>query len=279
MSVLMIKRNIRERGVGLFNNFAYTGKMQYDMSQGYAQIKFLTSGTLTVEKDVEVDAFLVGGGAAGEVTANDDIGLQVGNRGGNGGETKTQKGITVAAGKKYDIVIGEGGKSYETTTGFTRTVGGTTRAFGYFAIGGDSSYFNVNYYDVGSGGGGRGFGREGLGGDGGDDGEKGGNGSGWASAKNSVGKAGQGTTTRAFGETNGQLYAGGGAGTGNGNGAGRASEGGGGGMAYSASGTALGINRDALENTGGGGCGARAGAAEKSGNGGSGIVIIRKAVH
>lgn len=241
---------------------AYTGIRETD-AQG--RIRFLSDGILTVENDTLIDAFLVGGGASG-ASAGDEYFMN-GSPGGGGGYTKTAKKLLLRAGIRYPITIGAGGVHDD---------GEKTNAFGVNADGGKrhrdpTANETAQMPDGGSGGGG-------MDGNGGTDG---GNGTGGNAG------AGQGSTTRAFGEDDGELFAGGGAG-----GASLYQKfpiggAGGGGNADPEKGS------DGGENTGGGGAGgswyAKSTETENGmievtqettepGAGGSGIVIIREAV-
>lgn len=237
----------RGGGISKLPAFTYTGDYAIvDDGSGDWRVKFLTSGTLTFTKNPgSIDVFLVGGGGSGY------------GSGGGGGYTKTQKGIAVELNKPYTIIVGAGGSG--------GTYGGATSAFSATANGGKSSgtqypssgNYQNNGADGGSGGGAT------AGGAGGSDGSDGGA----VTSIGAVGGIGQHTTTREFGETTGDLYAGGGGGRyvqGLGNSTpGKGGAGGGG------DGSATkGIN--GVVNTGGGG-----GGGPSDGSGGSGIVIIR----
>ena len=287
-------------------SFRYTGKFSYKdgnaewvndennsvnlLSENW-QVKFLTSGTLTVLGSLgNIDAFLVGGGGgAGE--SNDDKLYVRGGAGGGGGFTTTKTNIAIEK-KDYEVTIGNGGainKKGETTKAFDTSAAGGNRGqgFGWLSDG------RKDAGNAGSGGSGGGGICGGVGnpcsedeGAGGSNGSKGYNGStnncsGNCSSAGGSGCATNGgckkngkicTNTRAFCESNGELYAGGGAGGDHEN-IGRAGAGGG------AGGVNQGIPegghvgdvtcRSAVANTGGGGtnhCG---------GKGASGIVIIR----
>lgn len=239
----------------------------------------------------KADICAVGGGAGGRggwegPTAGYAAG---GGVGGGGGYVNTVKGISVSAGQVLSAIVGAGGRggyggdgNYGdggATSSVTRSGTVLVRASGGKADG-----------DGGSGGGG--MGRyytatdNPAGGAGGSDGSDGKTG-------DLPGGKGQGTTTRAFGNPSGTLYApgGGGGGATNGadGGAGGAVGGGKGGKAqwrsggsesegYEYMGPYAGSNGTA--NTGGGGGGG--GGAKKrrtpgaaGGNGGSGVVLIR----
>ena len=143
------------------------------------------SGTFTVPNGVrKIDVFMVGaGGGGGYYTNNDYAG------GGGGGYTKTIKGISVNPGDRFSVTIGQGTKS---------RAGGSTASGGQTGDGGKAGS---------STGGDGGCGGVTGGCNGGSDGSNGLTRTGYTSC----GK-GQGSTTRAFGEIDGTLYAGGGGG-------------------------------------------------------------------
>ena len=278
---------------------AYIGNAGGSLQQIYTsyvaepgQQVFTTSGTFTVPKGVKsVDVFLVGGGGAGGgvyQTTFDDYPhgyncttiLWIYGNGGGGGYTKTVKNIAVKPGKEYNITIGAG-DAFDTNNQTNITYGGTTRALGYSASGGqrgvNTGYgqatgtetipkvYCTRYGNGGSGGGQGGWYHNnpwysnsiGYGGDGGSDGSNGYEcfSSTW-STRLCTDIKGQGTTTRAFGKSSGTLYAGGGGGAGHTVG-GRGGAGGG-----------LGYNgHNDNSGTGGGGC--------RGYSGGSGCVIVR----
>ena len=211
-------------------NFNYTGEYQI-LSDGNDnwRIKFLTSGTFTPLDSMAVDVFLVGGGGGGQAP------------GGGGGYTTTVKSLVLTANTEYPITVGAGGTAGAIMLG---TNGGSSEAFSCSAAGGERA---TSANQGGNGGSGGGASVQSHGGNGGSDGGDGGK----VGSGGNNGKV-QGTTTREFGESTGDLYAGGGGGKENGLG------GAGGGGDYKENGEA---------NTGGGGGGA--------GAGGSGIVIIR----
>ena len=202
-------------GGGGVPKFTYTGTYEYIDDGGNWRIKFLSSGVFTLLKAMTIDVFLVGAGGGGK---SDSV-----SGGGGGGYTKTEKSVAIAKNAKYTIEIGVSGESIN---------GGNTSAFGVTAEGGKkggSSFGNGG--NGGSGGGG-------FKAAGGIDGANGGTSGPYR------GGTGQGTTTREFGESTGDLYASGGSGV--------------------ASGATAGA-----DNTGDGG------GTEKAG--GSGIVVIRNA--
>ena len=236
--------------------YTYTGNSTLiDDGGGNWRIKFLTSGALRFTKlgsaKGGVDVFCVGGGASGG-----GIGF-----GGGGGYTATVT-KTVSTGVAYQIVIGAGGAGVAGNASAKGNDGGTTSALGVYANGGQGGK-SWNQQGAGEGSGGAsGGGASGgknaqayvAGGAGGADGADGGASQYWS------GGFGQGTTTREFGESTGDLYAGGGGGWGSTVGAG--GNGGGG----------AGNGTSGKPNTGGGGGAANG---TTTGAGGSGIVIIR----
>lgn len=292
MGVAMLHH--RPLATGGLPEYTYTGVAQLiDDGGGNWRIKFLSSGTLTLGKKTKADAFLVGGGGGGCSRMTQDSTVICGGAGGGGGYTATHKAVTLAKGTAYVITIGAGGAG-GTYSGLGKQ-GGTTKI-----VGGDVS-LTVNGGGVGglngssgcyggaggSGGGGNaasGYSslyalRGPLGGqDGGNsrkqDGSEATQGSSWG---NPFGK-GQGTTTREFGESTGQLYAGGG-------GCGTSlvntdeyNYGGAGGGAAGGRYTDSGNNASANTGGGGGGCGdGYTSGSTSGGNGGSGILILRNA--
>lgn len=238
--------------------FSYTGTYEeetYSYSDGtYRQIKLLTSGTLTPGADKTVDVFLVGGGG----------GAQVG--GGGGGYTSTQKSITLENAATYTAVVGASGSG-----GTLATNGGNTTFNNYTAVGGKAGLGSGSVATGRSGGAG------GSGGgcsspvspyNGGDGGSDGGNG---VSLNGTSGGIGQGTTTRAFGDSLGELYGGGGGGWAYNSTAGAGGAGGGGNGSNNNSSR----GSSGTVNTGGGGGGGNANGNALGGDGGSGIIILR----
>lgn len=252
----------------IWPKYDYTGQhtLIKDSSDNW-RIKFLSSGVLTwLSKDTEIDIFLVGGGSSGGMT-----------NGGCGGYTKTVKNISLVNGQKYTIQVGAGG-STSVSGGNT---GGASMFESYTADGGTITA-------GGCGGGGHGDGVSGTyinAGNGGEDGADGleaqSDGSGFQ--KNGPGR-GQGTTTREFGEPEGDLYSSGGGGDlrwvfdGSSRPALKGGIGGSGnpklakdGSGYSSSAATI------VPGTAGGGYGAGGGAGSPDGEGAQGIVIIRDA--
>ena len=262
------RRMLLSGGGNPFPEYTYTGNSEFiDDGDGNWRIKFLTSGNFTLlNKNFDVDIFLVGGGGAGS-SGN------VNGGGGGGGRTTTVKNYALNIKKSYPVTIGAG-----SIYGSNPRKGGTTYFDSVSALGGSEGRYNLD----GSQGQGGGSGGSGGGGNhGGAGGSNGGSGS-FGSVK---GGTGQGTTTREFGEATGDLYAGGGGGSGtNGNygGAGGAGGGGRGGIGGDSRSGNGGAGYSGTPNTGGGGGAGGNGYYSNSsdgygGAGGSGIVIIRNA--
>lgn len=245
--------------------FTYTGRYQLindgrraDGTQNW-RIKFLTSGRLVFSKVVEnLTVFLVGGGGGGAAHGG----------GGAGGYTTTQN-VTATEGEEYQINVGNGGRGGVKEGDYNGKSGGQSSAFGARANGGGGGLHQDGMFGTyggsgGSGGGGFGSGNGGADGAGGTTG-----------TKNYPGGAGQGRTTREFGERGGTLYAGGGGG-------GTYSEwgyvggkGGAGGGANAHQGQ-FEEGHSAKSNTGGGGGGGlKQATGSDGGDGGSGIVVLR----
>lgn len=265
--------------------FTYTGQYEFiDDGDGNWRLKFLTSGTLVLLRpsELQIDVFLVGGGGGG---GGGFTRAFCSGGGGGGGYTTTSKNITIEKDIEYQIVVGLGGSNGANYTGNTYQQsasankgldGGESSAFGYSASGGkggigsrctrDSKFYPGAGGNGGSGGGAGNRTDSKRGGSGGSDGSNGANTSNGTLGTTSGG-TGQGTTTREFSETSGDLYSGGGGG--GGDRSGTAGNGGG----------ATGGSQDvpatsAIANTGGGGGGAGV-LGPISSSGASGIVIIR----
>lgn len=234
-----------------------------------AQINLTIKGTQNYTIPVgytKMDIFCVGAGGSGAY----DSKSRQGGGGGGGGYTKTVLNISVTAGQVLAVTVGagiiykRGGTSSVTRSGTVlctaaggnpgSNVDGGDPTKGYQggnggSGGADGSYYNDSPAYPG--------------------GTNGGNGGIISSAVYNGGK-GQGSTTRAFGEASGTLYAGGGGG--GAWSAGNASAGGAGGGGAGGYGSQKGANGGT--NTGGGGGGD---GSAKTGYsvGGSGIVLIR----
>ena len=237
--------------------YSYTGdNLLIDDGNGNWRLKFLTSGTLVFNKIRSnlIDVFLVGGGGSG------------GGQGfGGGGGYTTTTTVNVTIGTNYQIIIGDGGAGVSGKPTFKGNDGEASSAFGITANGGQGgkswsqqgSGIGSNGGSGGGASGGKNAFPEADGGTGGTNGSDGGSSKYWS------GGSGQGTTTREFGESSGEIYAGGGGGWGSIVGLGGN---GGGGAGNGTSGD---------NNTGGGGGAAPSN--KTTGAGGSGIVIIRNA--
>ena len=254
--------------------FTYTGSYQVVNDSNSAissstdnwKIRFLTSGTLTFTElngaANGIDVFLVGGGGGGSTYRAGYIG----RAGGGGGYTGTVRGLGVTLNAQYGITIGAGGAGDDPWNNGGGGAGGTTSAFNH-AVGGGGGGGDCAGGNGGSGGGAGSW--YSMAGNGGADG---GAGSGFNASNGGAGGAGQGSTTREFGESSGNLYAGGGGGYGGPysgrEGAWVCGAGGSGGGGNGGGGAGV-------SNTGGGGGGGGDGHGGWGGSGGSGIVIIR----
>lgn len=248
--------------------FTYTGEYN---ARDDGVVELMTSGTIVFLEPKVIDVFMVGGGGGGHITSNY---LVTGFGGGGGGYTKTIRRVNVAANTGITVTIGPGGAPNKK---------GGTSAFGNNTVNGGSpgsisSQTDKNGGAGGSGGGG-GVKNSTNTGSGGSDGNNGENG--YPTANK--GGAGQGFTTREFGEVTGKLYAGGGGG-------GRYTEsdspivsiggaGGGGNGAWSGRSNTQAATEGVANTGGGGGGGARHNDDVGTGGsaGGSGIVCFRDA--
>ena len=171
-------------------DFTWTGEDgTYQVIEGKPwRIKFLSSGNFTPLKNMNIDAFLVGGGGA---SANNYCGY------GGAGYTTTVRSVVLTANTAYSIVVGAAG----TQTYTVQSNGGTSSAFSAVANGGHQSVSgDKTWKKTGANGGSGGGGQYADGGTDGSDGATG----------DTAGGKGQGTTTREFGEADGDLYASGG---------------------------------------------------------------------
>lgn len=247
---------IRRHGhaVPKYPTYTYTGTHELvDDGNGNWRIKLKTSGTLQFVDKRTTDVFLVGGGGGGGNRANPYSG------GGGGGYTKTYRSVIFERRTDYSISVGIGGS--QMTTGGSSSI----PAFGYVANGGQPG---ANYGGAGGCGGGGGDARSpSVGGYGGLNGANG-------QTVQYAGGAGQGSTTREFGESGAPLYGGGGGG-GSSHHDGFRNYGGAGGVGGGGTGESYnyyGVAMDGIANTGGG---AGGGSDSRDIRGGSGIVIIR----
>ena len=274
-------------------------RLAYTSSVPAGEVIFTSSQVWTVPDGVsKVDVFLVGGGASGAKGNGVYSGTGSWYRyaysgvGGCSGKTLTLKNISVTPNSQISVVVGSGGAA-RTTSGETTVNNGGNSSFGSYSVEGGTAKTG------GSGGGGSSQHRDGsitfdiyFRTDGASDGGTSVPLS--SSLASQIVSVGQGTTTRAWGESTGTLYAGGGGGgaafamnnnpsTGGWSSyywkgaSGGAGGGGNGGdyNNYAQTATAGTPNTG----SGGGGGGARAyssyGYAYDSGAGGSGLVIVR----
>lgn len=180
--------------------FTYTG--QYNIRKD-GVVELLTSGTIVFLEPRVIDVFMVGGGGSGWTQIASDFN---GYGGGGGGYTRTVKRLNVQANAQIPVTIGAGG-IYSTTSGSGKGSDGGSSGFNTLTVSGGG---HGNGYIGGAGGSGGGAGVAsnsdfGAGGSNGSNGEAGDTGT-------KRGGAGQGFTTREFGDATGKLYAGGGGG-------------------------------------------------------------------
>ena len=185
--------------------FTYTG--DYVVRKD-GVVELLTSGTIVFLEPKVIDLFMVGGGGAGGSDARNTI---VGCGGGGGGYTRTVRNYSVTPNTQYNVIIGAGAEASRTVD---KPASGSTSFSDFSVVGGGSVQLNRSSsadYTVGANGGsggGNGLYSKSTGGGGGSDGGSGGSGS----ATSGIPPAGQGFTTKEFGEQTGKLYAGGGGG-------------------------------------------------------------------
>nr|DAH86790.1 MAG TPA: hypothetical protein [Caudoviricetes sp.] len=256
--------------------FTYTGDYVV-RDDGVVELR--STGTLVFIDPAVIDVFMVGGGGkGGRCVMTNSAAYYTARGGGGGGYTRTLKRLAVQG--SYEINIGAG------STAASVDGGSTAWGSAYTVLGGKSASEAPSAPTAagpgmagGSGGGGAVISNSdyGTGGSDGNSGEQGYFGT-------VAGGAGQGFTTREFGEATGKLYAGGGGGgrymvsqtpiVSNGG----AGGGGTGGWAGSSSGQ-LQAPAAGGANTGGGGGGAAANysGGMQGGSGGSGIVCFRDA--
>ncbi|MBP3284400.1 MAG: InlB B-repeat-containing protein [Clostridia bacterium] len=140
--------------------FTYTGTYSTSMDSTYWYIYCKSSGTLTFNSGMLVDACIVGGGAGG---GSGDPG-----KGGGGGKVVNRLNASLTAGTGYGITVGAGGA--------VNTAGGSSSAFGTTAAGGSKdgggstgragpagsyAFDSSSYSRYGGGGGGGGSGAAG----------------------------------------------------------------------------------------------------------------------
>lgn len=252
--------------------FTYTGDYEeYEAIYNgiaYYCVKLLTSGTLVPLSANIIDLFEAGAGG----------GAAAGGAG--GGYTETFKNISLTRGEQIEVVIGapgigaygdgSTGIGNATDGGYTQFRDSTMRAEG--GKRGESTgpvYTGRPGGNGGSGGGGGPINMSSAAGNGGSDGANG-----TASGTN-AGGTGQGRTTRAFEEPDGELYAGGGGAWLTIASGGKGGEGGGGDGHQSPT-----RGEDGAPNSGGGGGGGMTNAPVQwvAGNGGSGVAIMRRPI-
>lgn len=278
---------IRNKSSFSIPKFSYGGDyILYNVKDKNWELKFLTNGTFIPQEDMDIDAFLVGGGGSGASCLGG---------GGSGGHTTTRYDITLRENQEYAIEIGKGGDApvlnenagdEDDDVNFRKSLksygnfGMATSAFNCLALGGSGGTPHPLRLG-GSGGSGGGYGTNKN--YNAENGKANGANSEQSGRQDSTGRncfgygLGQGYTTRAFEEENKRVYAGGGGGGGslrpetNKCGAfGRDSYGGGGlgGLWYGVNGRK---GEDSFGAGGGGGANSGYGGA-----GGAGTVIIRK---
>lgn len=246
------------------------------------EVVFTTSQMWAVPDGVSiVDVFLVGGGASGNALSRTSTNeYNSGGIGGSSGFTVTYQKVTVTPNSKISVVVGAGGAA--SAYNVYGKAGGVS-LFGSYTANGcaggaplntvesawPTSWTGQGMHKGGAGGGAYGYTVSSSNlwraSDGGVDGGNGNGDTRWAGV-------GQGSTTRAFGESSNTLYAGGGGGGASHSLGGIGGLGGGGN-----GGTSTVVATSGTPNTGGGGGGGRGliGNTDYSGAGGSGIVIVR----
>ena len=246
---------------GVMQLITITGTQNYTIPEGFSIL----------------DIFCLGGGGGGAQSRKEPYDLSaIGGGGGGGGYTITVFNIAVSAGQVINCFVGAGGNSNNNGGGTSVWRDGVSLCNADGGYSGQSpNSNNANGGAGGSGGGGGCF--DNTSGYGGSDGNPGG---GWSSTtgSSSSGGAGQGRTTRAFGEPQGTLYSSGGSG-----GAGQRRTGttanvgspGSGGGAYGGRGNVVGGSASPNTGGGGGGGGSLGNTEMPGGTGGSGIILLR----
>lgn len=251
----------------------YTGTWEVTTIGNYKYMYLKDSGTLTINDAGSYDLFCVGGGASGARYA----GYVGAHCGGSSGKTATALQKQLSAGTALTVTIGAGGVAH--TSGYQTNAGGATSIGSLCsAVGATNAGMSGTKAGTGGSGGGRG-GYASV--DDNDNLDTRTPNNGGSDGDNADG-TGQGTTTRAFGESSGTLYAGGGGGgfyndagsSYNKEGGSGGSGGGGKGSGYNSSGTRYAAVAG-TNNTGGGGGGGANGSDKSGAAGGSGLAIIR----
>lgn len=279
----------------------YSGQVQATAATtSRGQQTFTSSGTFTVPSGVRsVDVFCVGGGGMGSTGYSYDRTGGAGGNGGSGGYTYTAKGVSVTPGQQVAVIVGagatrsstggpDGSKSQSAGRGSDSSFGGNYIGRGGWSGGNRSS---SNRRDGNGGSGGSGGATSGTsrneynGGSDGGDGEGGRESASFDTIWNGNTTQtwcyayGQGSTTRAFGESSGAIYSGGGgagAWRNSGSSDGTSNTGGGSGGGGAGGYNAVGVAGSNGTGGGGGGGGVRYGVDLYSGGyGGSGCVIVR----
>lgn len=241
-------------------SFSYTGA--YSLEGNI--LRLLTSGTLTLSRKAVCDIFLVGGGGAGASNRSyswTNGTCYYGGGGGGGGYTSTVLNALLTAGS-HIVTVGLGGTVGSGAGGATslddfsaagglgggRAEASTTSSIHKGGNGGSGGGAGGSYYNYTSG-----SDKNRAGGSGGADGKNGGGSTGSGSISGGIG---QGTTTRAFGEEDGELF----------------STGGHGGSAHANHSY---NPQTKTDGTGDGGDGARINSSKAATAGASGIILIR----
>ena len=175
---------------------------------------YKSSTTITIPNGCNhIDIFCVGGGGAGRHSDYAGSTYNHGGGGGGGGYTKIVSNLSVSAGQSISIVVGNGSATYYNNGGNSSISRSGVLLCNADGAKYDSSYgWAMNPGDGGSGGGGGAEhnARRAYNGAGG--GSNGSDGIPITDLQVTMNGKGQGTTTRAFGESSGTLYAGGGGG-------------------------------------------------------------------
>lgn len=135
----------------------YTGDCSiHDDGNGNWRIKFLTSGILTLKRNITIDLFLVGGGGGGSIGGPARFGCTAagecyGGGAGGGGYTNTYLNQSIESGT-YDLVIGSGGAA--ANDGKLSYFGNSSK---YFANGGKKGNGRTGGAGGSGGGGGGGW--------------------------------------------------------------------------------------------------------------------------
>lgn len=123
-------------------DFTWTGGdgtyVVLDDGDGNWRIKFLSSGTFTPLRSMNVDAFLVGGGGGGAYRW--DKNGKITTATGGAGYATTEEAVALTANTAYAVVIGAGGAGgygRVTSSQIYGSAGGASSAFGLSANGGN----------------------------------------------------------------------------------------------------------------------------------------------